>query len=57
VAEVRIEKGDTLEKALRIFKKKLDREGTLKKIKAMKHYEKPSERKKRKAQRARSGRR
>ena len=54
---MRIEKGDTLEKALRIFKKKLDREGTLNKIKAMKHYEKPSERKKRKAQRARSGRR
>ncbi len=56
MAKVSIRKGEPLEKALRIFKKKLDREGTLKKIKAKKHYEKPSERKKRKAKNARSGR-
>ncbi len=48
---------EALEKALRIFKKKLDREGTLKEMRAKKHYEKPSEKKKRKAKNARSGRR
>jgi len=56
VAKVRVGKGEPLERALRIFKKKLDREGTLKEVKAKKHYEKPSERKKRKAKNARSNR-
>ena len=54
MAKVRIAKGEPLEKALRIFKKKLDKEGTLKQVKAKKHYEKPSERKKGKAKTARS---
>jgi len=57
VAKVRVGKGEPLEKALRIFKKKLDREGTLKEMRAKKHYEKPSERKKRKAKNARISRR
>jgi len=56
VAKVRVGRGEPLERALRIFKKKLDREGTLKEVKAKKHYEKPSERKKRKAKNARSNR-
>lgn len=57
LAKVKVGKGEPLEKALRIFKKKLDREGTLKEMRAKKHYEKPSEKKKRKAKNARSGRR
>lgn len=48
MAKVRIAKGEPLEKALRIFKKKVDKEGTLKQISAKHYYEKPSERKKRK---------
>ena len=56
MAKVRVGRGEPLERALRIFKKKLDREGTLKEVKAKKHYEKPSERKKRKAKNARSNR-
>ncbi|MBU0634947.1 MAG: 30S ribosomal protein S21 [Candidatus Omnitrophica bacterium] len=55
MAKVHIARGGPLEKALRIFKKKLDREGALKQVKAKKHYEKPSERKKMKAKDARSG--
>ncbi|MBU4305185.1 MAG: 30S ribosomal protein S21 [Candidatus Omnitrophica bacterium] len=57
MAQVHVGRGEPLEKALRIFKKKLDREGTLKEMKAKKHYEKPSERKKRKAKNARIARR
>jgi small subunit ribosomal protein S21 len=37
-----------LEKALRRLKKKIEREGILKAIRARKHYEKPSVKKKRK---------
>ncbi len=54
MAKVHVSKGEPLEKALRIFKKKVDKEGTLKLMKAKKHYEKPSERKKRKAKKART---
>jgi small subunit ribosomal protein S21 len=47
----RIEVGpnEPLEKALRRFKKKIERDGILKVLKARKHYEKPSEIKRRKA--------
>ena len=48
MSKVKIEKGESLENALRRFKKKLVQEGTFKKLKAKDHYEKPSERKKRK---------
>lgn len=44
---VEIKEGEPLEKALRRFKRKIEREGILKQIKARKHYEKPSERKRR----------
>ena len=47
-------KGEPLERALRRFKKQIDREGVLKQVKARKHYEKPSERKRRKQRIARS---
>ncbi len=45
--EIRIKKGEPLEKALRRMKKKLDREGTLKEVRNHRHFEKPSEKKRR----------
>ncbi len=36
-----------MEKALRRMKKKLDREGTLKEVRNHRHFEKPSEKKRR----------
>jgi small subunit ribosomal protein S21 len=47
VIEIRIKKGEPLEKALRRMKKKLDREGTLKEVRNHRHFEKPSEKKRR----------
>lgn len=46
--KVNVGENEPLEKALRRFKKKIEREGILKALKARKHYEKPSERKRRK---------
>ena len=48
LSEVRIKKGESVDKALRRLKKKLDREGTLKQVRNNRHFEKPSERKRRK---------
>ena len=45
MSRVEISPGEPLEKALRRFKKKIEREGVLKQLKARKHYEKPSEKK------------
>jgi len=54
VAEVKVRRGETVDRALRRLKKKLDKEGTMREIRAHRHYEKPSEKKRRKAARARS---
>jgi small subunit ribosomal protein S21 len=53
VAEVKVRKGESVDKALRRLKKKLDKEGTMREIRAHRYYEKPSERKRRKSARAR----
>ena len=53
VSEVKIRKGESVDKALRRLKKKLDKEGTMREIRAHRHFEKPSEKKRRKAARAR----
>ena len=45
---VEVGKNEPLERALRRFKKKIEREGVLKQLKARKYYEKPSERKRKK---------
>ena len=47
--EVKLKKGDSIERALRRLKKKLDKEGTLKELRNRRHYEKPSEIKRREA--------
>jgi small subunit ribosomal protein S21 len=44
---------EPLDKALRRLKKKIEREGILKILKARKHYEKPSEKRRRKMRTAR----
>ena len=46
--EVSVGEHESLDKALRRLKKKIEREGILKILKARKHYEKPSEVKRRK---------
>ncbi len=45
---VQIGENENLEKALKRLKKKMEREGILKILKARKHYEKPSEKRRRK---------
>lgn len=47
--EVRVKKGELIDRALRRLKKKLDKEGTLKELRNRRHYEKPSEIKRREA--------
>lgn len=45
--EVRLKKGEAIDRALRRLKKKLDKEGTLKELRNRRHFEKPSEKKRR----------
>ena len=49
--EIRVKKGEPIDRALRRLKKKLDKEGTLKDLRNRRHYEKPSEIKRREKQR------
>ena len=44
MTEIRLKKGEPVDKALRRLKKKIDREGTLKEVRNHRHFEKPSER-------------
>ncbi len=54
VSEIKVRKGENIDKALRRLKKKMDREGIMREIRAHRHYEKPSEKKRRKSARAQS---
>ncbi|HAJ56238.1 MAG TPA: 30S ribosomal protein S21 [Candidatus Omnitrophica bacterium] len=51
MSEVEVRKDESFESALRRFKRKIEREGILKEVKERKHYEKPSEKKRKKARR------
>ena len=51
LSHVEIKKDESFEAALRRFKKKIEQEGILKEIRDRKHYEKPSERRRKKARR------
>jgi len=53
LTEIRLKKGESVERALRRLKKKVDREGTLKEVRNHRHYEKPSEKRRRKLKVAR----
>ena len=56
MSRIEIRSDETLDKALRRFKRIIEREGILKALKAKKHYEKPSERKRREMRQAMSRR-
>lgn len=51
--EVEIKKDESFESALRRFKKKIEQEGILREVRERKHYEKPSERRRKKAKKGR----
>jgi small subunit ribosomal protein S21 len=53
MAEVIIHGDESFDRALRRFKKKCEKAGILADVRKYRHYEKPSERKKRKMQAAR----
>ena len=53
MSEVRSRKGEPIEKALRRLKKKMDTEGIMKELRNRRHFEKPSEVKRRARRRAR----
>jgi len=47
--EVEVKRDESFESALRRFKKKIEQEGILREVRDRKHYEKPSERKRKRA--------
>ncbi len=57
MAEVLINEDETFERALRRFKKKCEKAGILSDLRKHRHYEKPSEKRKRKLNAARRKRR
>jgi len=52
--EIKLKRGEPVEKALRRLKKVLDREGVLKEMRARRHFEKPGDKRRKKQARARS---
>ena len=56
LSEVRIAEGESIETALKRFKKKIQKAGILSEIKRRERYEKPSVKRKRKAEAARKRR-
>ncbi len=42
MSSIKVRQGDSIEKALRALKKKLDKEGVMKAIRAHRYYDKPS---------------
>ena len=57
MSEVRIEDGESLESALKRFKKKVQKAGILTEVHRREHYEKPSVKKKRKSANAKKKKR
>ena len=49
---IKLKKGEPVERALRRLKKKVDREGTLKTVRANRRFEKPSEKRRRRMRKA-----
>jgi small subunit ribosomal protein S21 len=52
VTKVRVRPDEPFEKALRRFKKKCNKEGILQRLKETRHYEKPSEKRRRRLAKA-----
>ncbi|MCX5710813.1 MAG: 30S ribosomal protein S21 [Candidatus Omnitrophica bacterium] len=57
MSEVEVRKDEPFESALRRFKKKIEQEGILREIRDRKYYEKPSEKKRKRAKSKGKGRR
>ncbi len=57
MSEVKIEDGESLESALKRFKKKVQKAGILTEVRRREHYEKPSVKKKRKSAQAKKKKR
>ena len=55
MAEVRLGENESIDSALRRFKKKIQKAGILSEVKRRERYEKPNLRRKRKAEAARKG--
>ena len=53
MTEIKLKKGESVDKVLWRLKKKIDREGTLKVVRNHRHFEKPSERRRSKEKAAR----
>ncbi|MEW6305936.1 MAG: 30S ribosomal protein S21 [Verrucomicrobiota bacterium] len=53
MTEIKLKRGEPVDKALRRLKKKMDREGTIKSVRARRGYEKPSAKRRRKMKAAR----
>ncbi len=53
MTEIKLKRGEPVERAIRRLKKKLDREQTLKKFRERRRFEKPSEKRRRKEKAAR----
>ena len=51
--EIEVRRGESFESALRRFKRKIEREGILRELRNRKHYEKPSEKRRKKTKRKR----
>ena len=54
--QIEVKKDESFESALRRFKKKIEQEGILREVRDRKHYEKHSERKRKKAKAAKTRR-
>ena len=53
MAEVKVKEGESLDSALRRFKRQTARDGTLTELRKREHYEKPSVKRKKKSEAAR----
>jgi len=53
LTEIKLKKGEPVERALRRLKKRIDREGTLQEVRGHRHFEKPSAKRRRKMKVAR----
>ncbi len=52
MVEIKLKKGESVDKALRRLKKKLDKEGTLREVRNHRYFEKPSEKRRKKKARS-----
>jgi small subunit ribosomal protein S21 len=54
VIQVKLKRGETVEKALKRLKKIMDKEGMMKQLRSNRYFEKPSEKRRKKSARARA---